>query len=49
MDALEIDRIKAGMQYESGRAGPPDDFPELPEIPAGRYVAAHLGLCDPCR
>lgn len=38
MDALEIDRIKAGMQYESTRGGPPDDFPELPEIPAGRYV-----------
>lgn len=32
------ERIRNGMRYEAERDGPPDDFPKLPDIPAGRYV-----------
>lgn len=38
MDPHIIQRYLDGMQYESTRAGPPDDFPQLPDIPGGRYV-----------
>ena len=26
------------MEYEANRTAPPQDFPSLPDIPAGRYV-----------
>ena len=32
------ERIRSGMLYERERKGPPEDFPALPDIPAGRYV-----------
>ena len=31
-------RIRAQMDYEFAREGPPEDFPALPPIPTGRYV-----------
>jgi len=31
-------RIRAQMDYEWGREGPPQDFPALPPIPTGRYT-----------
>lgn len=40
MSAGLIDRIKAGLAYESARTGPPEGFPALPRIPAGRYTDA---------
>ena len=33
-----MDLLRAGMQYEFGRTGPPEGFPQLPVIPAGRYT-----------
>ena len=30
-------RVLEGMEYETNRSGPPDDFPRLPRIPGGRY------------
>ena len=38
MDAATVARLKRSMQLESERIGPPDGFPKLPIIPAGRYV-----------
>jgi phenylpropionate dioxygenase-like ring-hydroxylating dioxygenase large terminal subunit len=38
MAAGLIDRIRAGLAYESSRAGPPEGFPALPRIPGGRYT-----------
>jgi phenylpropionate dioxygenase-like ring-hydroxylating dioxygenase large terminal subunit len=38
MDAQTVQRFLDGMRYESERTGPPADFPQLPDIPAGRYV-----------
>lgn len=32
------DRIRAEMDFESGRDAPPPGFPALPEIPGGRYT-----------
>ena len=40
MDAQTTERIKREIAYERGRTSPPDGFPKLPDIPAGRYVAA---------
>ncbi|MFN3232054.1 MAG: aromatic ring-hydroxylating oxygenase subunit alpha [Alphaproteobacteria bacterium] len=37
IEALNRD-ILNGMAYEKSRSGPPEDFPELPDIPGGRYV-----------
>lgn len=37
MDAGLIDRITAGLAFESTRVGPPEGFPALPRIPGGRY------------
>ena len=31
-------RIRAQIDFESGREGPPDGFPALPPIPTERYV-----------
>jgi phenylpropionate dioxygenase-like ring-hydroxylating dioxygenase large terminal subunit len=38
MDAATVARLKRSMRLESERTGPPDGFPKLPVIPAGRYV-----------
>lgn len=38
MDARTADRIKQGIEFERTRTAPPDGFPRLPDIPAGRYT-----------
>jgi phenylpropionate dioxygenase-like ring-hydroxylating dioxygenase large terminal subunit len=42
MDASTVARLKRNMLDESERTGPPDGFPKLPVIPAGRYVDAEF-------
>ena len=47
MDSATIERIREGMAFEASRKGPPDGFPRLPDIPAGRYVdPGYLALED---
>lgn len=38
MDESTTQRIRDGMAYEAARTAPPEGFPKLPDIPAGRYV-----------
>lgn len=38
LNQLNAPRALAAMEYERGRTGPPTDFPNLPDIPGGRYV-----------
>jgi phenylpropionate dioxygenase-like ring-hydroxylating dioxygenase large terminal subunit len=38
MDAILADRIKKDFEYERNRTAPPEGFPQLPDIPAGRYT-----------
>ncbi|MEM7280849.1 MAG: aromatic ring-hydroxylating dioxygenase subunit alpha [Pseudomonadota bacterium] len=38
MDQGTNDRILSGMRYEKSRKGVPEGFPQLPRIPAGRYL-----------
>ena len=38
MSPEEIQTLKDLMEYEAHRKAPPDGFPGLPDIPAGRYV-----------
>ncbi|MGC4252746.1 MAG: aromatic ring-hydroxylating dioxygenase subunit alpha [Sphingobium sp.] len=38
MDVMEIDEIKAAIDYERSRKGPPEGFPGMPEIPPRRYT-----------
>ncbi len=38
MTRAEIDNIRALMEYEASRTAPPEGFPGLPDIPAGRYT-----------
>ncbi|TDJ45887.1 MAG: aromatic ring-hydroxylating dioxygenase subunit alpha [Gammaproteobacteria bacterium] len=38
MDAQVIEQLKAGIEFERTRTGPPEGFPQLPDIPAGRYT-----------
>ncbi|MFN7176442.1 MAG: aromatic ring-hydroxylating oxygenase subunit alpha [Thermaurantiacus sp.] len=38
MDQATTERVKAGMAYEAARTAPPEGFPRLPDVPAGRYV-----------
>lgn len=38
MNPEEAQRIGAGIEYEAGRTEPPGDFPQLRDIPGGRYV-----------
>ena len=38
MDAAVTERIKSGMIFEAARTAPPEGFPKLSDIPAGRYV-----------
>ena len=38
MNRQEIDQLRELMEYEAGRTEPPRAFPELPDIPGGRYT-----------
>ena len=38
MSQQEIQTLRDLMEYEATRESPPDGFPHLPDIPAGRYV-----------
>ncbi|MGI9325510.1 MAG: aromatic ring-hydroxylating oxygenase subunit alpha [Pseudomonadales bacterium] len=38
MDQQNIDQIRALMEFEASRTAPPDGFPELPDLPGGRYT-----------
>lgn len=38
MDPQVIKNLKAGIEYERTRTGPPEGFPRLPDIPGGRYT-----------
>ncbi len=38
MEIAFINKLKAGMDYERNRQTPPEGFPALPAIPAGRYT-----------
>ncbi|MBV9911874.1 MAG: aromatic ring-hydroxylating dioxygenase subunit alpha [Sinobacteraceae bacterium] len=42
MDTQTVQRFLDGMKFESERLAPPADFPQLPDIPAGRYVDAEF-------
>jgi len=37
MDTAVVQRFLDGMKYEAERTAPPEGFPSLPDIPAGRY------------
>jgi choline monooxygenase len=39
MDQQFINRVKANLEFEQNRKGPPEDFPALPTIPPGRYTS----------
>ena len=39
MDAAEVERLKAMMEWEGARTAPPAGFPALPDMPAGRYTS----------
>jgi phenylpropionate dioxygenase-like ring-hydroxylating dioxygenase large terminal subunit len=38
MDQQEIQTLRKLMEYEAGRNAPPDGFPNLPDLPGGRYT-----------
>ena len=38
MERQEIQALRALMDYEAARTAPPEAFPHLPDIPAGRYT-----------
>jgi len=38
MDQQEIDTIRELMEYEAARKAPPEGFPDLPDLPGGRYT-----------
>jgi phenylpropionate dioxygenase-like ring-hydroxylating dioxygenase large terminal subunit len=38
MDKATVQRFLDGMKYEAERTEPPAQFPQLPDIPSGRYV-----------
>ena len=38
MNQAEIDKLRALMEFEAARNAPPLGFPDLPDIPAGRYT-----------
>jgi phenylpropionate dioxygenase-like ring-hydroxylating dioxygenase large terminal subunit len=38
MDQATVQRFLDGMRYEAERSGPPPGFPQLPDVPAGRYT-----------
>ena len=39
MDAAEVTRLKAMMEWEGQRIAPPEGFPALPDMPAARYTS----------
>jgi phenylpropionate dioxygenase-like ring-hydroxylating dioxygenase large terminal subunit len=39
MSASEIETLKAMMEWEGRRTAPPEGFPRLPDLPAGRYTS----------
>ena len=39
MDEAYIDRMKRLMEWEATRTAPPEGFPHLPDMPAGRYTS----------
>ena len=39
MDQSYIDQIKRLMEWEAARSAPPEGFPHLPDLPAGRYTS----------
>ena len=38
MEQQEIQTLRALMDYEAARTEPPEGFPHLPDMPAGRYT-----------
>ena len=38
MSQEDIKTLRDLMEYEAARTAPPEGFPDLPDIPAGRYV-----------
>ncbi|MFT7218847.1 MAG: phenylpropionate dioxygenase-like ring-hydroxylating dioxygenase large terminal subunit [Candidatus Azotimanducaceae bacterium] len=38
MEQKEIDNLRLLMEFEAERTAPPEGFPPLPDIPAGRYI-----------
>lgn len=38
MDQEQISTLRKLMEYEAGRDAPPEGFPSLPDLPAGRYT-----------
>ena len=38
MDDAFLARFRERSAYETGRDGPPDGFPKLPDLPLGRYT-----------
>lgn len=40
MDKAEVAQLKAMMEWEGRRTAPPEGFPVLPDMPAGRYTSA---------
>jgi phenylpropionate dioxygenase-like ring-hydroxylating dioxygenase large terminal subunit len=38
MDTKFVDDIRARMIFEGERTGPPEDWPQLPDLPIGRYT-----------
>ena len=38
MEQQEVQTLRALMEYEAARTEPPESFPHLPDIPAGRYT-----------
>ncbi len=38
MKAEEIQILRRLMEYEASRNSPPDGFPNLPDLPGGRYT-----------
>ena len=40
IEAAEVERLKALMEWEGSRTAPPEGFPAFPDLPAGRYTSA---------
>jgi phenylpropionate dioxygenase-like ring-hydroxylating dioxygenase large terminal subunit len=38
MSSQEVESLRALMEFEASRSAPPEGFPVLPDIPAGRYT-----------
>ena len=38
MEQHDIDNLRQLMEYEASRTSPPEGFPALPDLPAGRYT-----------